>query len=233
MALTAAFLGPAPAGAGLTSPPTVLPTAWADAHAPSASGSNKLNNVSCSSSAMCMAVGIQNNGAGGGTLTERWDGSSWVVVPSQNAPSTSGDTLNSVSCVGPLFCMAVGQSGEGMVAETWNGSSNSWTLTPVAVPGGATFSALYSVSCVSSTMCETLGGDVASGTSSVFANQWNGTSWSAGNLVLNKPVVGMTEAAGGYYLSASDGGVFAFGDVPFFGSTGYFPLNKPIVGIAG
>jgi hypothetical protein len=36
----------------------------------------------------------------------------------------------------------------------------------------------------------------------------------------------------GYYLSASDGGVFTFGNLPFCGSTGAIALNKPIVGVA-
>ena len=36
----------------------------------------------------------------------------------------------------------------------------------------------------------------------------------------------------GYWLVASDGGIFAFGDAGFFGSTGAITLNKPIVGMA-
>jgi YVTN family beta-propeller protein len=36
----------------------------------------------------------------------------------------------------------------------------------------------------------------------------------------------------GYWLVASDGGIFAFGGSPFFGSTGAQKLNKPIVGMA-
>jgi len=36
----------------------------------------------------------------------------------------------------------------------------------------------------------------------------------------------------GYRMVASDGGVFAFGDAPFFGSTGSLKLNRPIVGMA-
>ena len=36
----------------------------------------------------------------------------------------------------------------------------------------------------------------------------------------------------GYWLVASDGGIFAFGDAGFFGSMGHQRLNKPIVGMA-
>jgi len=36
----------------------------------------------------------------------------------------------------------------------------------------------------------------------------------------------------GYWLVASDGGVFAFGDAGYFGSMGGQHLNQPIVGIA-
>src|SRR5207302_651640 len=48
------------------------------------------------------------------------------------------------------------------------------------------------------------------------------------------PVVGITPAADGkgYWLVASDGGVFCFGDAPFDGSTGAIKLNKPVVGMA-
>ena len=57
---------------------------------------------------------------------------------------------------------------------------------------------------------------------------------SAGGLKLNKPVVGMATTAntGGYWLAASDGGVFNYGSAKFFGSAGSLKLNKPIVGIA-
>ena len=36
---------------------------------------------------------------------------------------------------------------------------------------------------------------------------------------------------GGYWLVASDGGIFSFGDVSYFGSMGGAPLNAPIVGM--
>ena len=37
---------------------------------------------------------------------------------------------------------------------------------------------------------------------------------------------------GGYWLVASDGGIFSFGDAAFYGSTGGLHLDKPIVGMA-
>ena len=36
----------------------------------------------------------------------------------------------------------------------------------------------------------------------------------------------------GYWLVASDGGIFTFGDAGFYGSTGGLALNEPIVGMA-
>ena len=82
---------------------------------------------------------------------------------------------------------------------------------------------------------------------------YNGSSanflGSTGCLTLNQPVVGMAvfrdaidvgantachtgpEPPGGYWMVASDGGVFAFGDAPFLGSTGCIRLNSPVVGM--
>ena len=41
-----------------------------------------------------------------------------------------------------------------------------------------------------------------------------------------------TPSGRGYWLVASDGGIFTFGDAAFYGSTGAMTLNKPIVGMA-
>ena len=42
----------------------------------------------------------------------------------------------------------------------------------------------------------------------------------------------VTPAGAGYWMVASDGGIFSFGNARFFGSTGAIRLNQPIVGIA-
>ena len=54
---------------------------------------------------------------------------------------------------------------------------------------------------------------------------WEGTA---------RPVVGMASTAdgGGYWLVASDGGVFAFGDARFSGSMGGRHLDQPVVAMA-
>ena len=57
---------------------------------------------------------------------------------------------------------------------------------------------------------------------------------SMAGVQLNAPVVGMapTPDAKGYWLVASDGGVFSFGDAGSFGSMGATKLTEPVVGMA-
>jgi len=56
---------------------------------------------------------------------------------------------------------------------------------------------------------------------------------SMGGKPLNKPVVGIASdpATGGYWLVASDGGVFAY-QAPFAGSAGALTLNSPVNGMS-
>ena len=51
---------------------------------------------------------------------------------------------------------------------------------------------------------------------------------------LNAPIVGMaaTPDGGGYWLVASDGGIFNFGDAGFYGSMGGQHLEHAVVGMA-
>ena len=52
-------------------------------------------------------------------------------------------------------------------------------------------------------------------------------------MTLNQPIVGMaaTPSGNGYWLVASDGGIFSFGDAGFHGSTGAMTLNQPITSV--
>ncbi|HUE58302.1 MAG TPA: hypothetical protein VMO88_01840, partial [Acidimicrobiales bacterium] len=51
---------------------------------------------------------------------------------------------------------------------------------------------------------------------------------------LSRPIVdtSLTPSSNGYWLVATDGGVFTFGDAAFYGSTGSIKLNQPVVGMA-
>jgi hypothetical protein len=55
-----------------------------------------------------------------------------------------------------------------------------------------------------------------------------------GGKPLNAPIVGMAPApnGAGYWMVASDGGIFNFGSAGFYGSMGGKPLNAPIAGMA-
>ncbi len=171
--------GPVPSGgtAPLTSPPTVSASKWTNANAPSASGSNLFKDVSCTTASFCVAVGQQNTTTGGGTLIEQWNGTSWTVVPGVSVAPSASDTLDSVSCVGPTFCLTVGGDAAGALAEAWNGTT--WTQVTVPTPSSVNAGvSLFSVSCVSTTVCETLGTGYDVSVPIVFGAQWNGSSLS-------------------------------------------------------
>jgi hypothetical protein len=79
------------------------------------------------------------------------------------------------------------------------------------------------------------GYDVADSRGDVFSFGNAANYGSAGNLALNKPVVGLvtTNDGQGYWEVASDGGVFAYGDAQFYGSAASInKLNAPIVAMA-
>jgi hypothetical protein len=55
---------------------------------------------------------------------------------------------------------------------------------------------------------------------------------SRGSVRLNRPVSGIVGGTAGYLMVGQDGGIFAFGDVPFHGSLGDAPPPSPIVAVA-
>jgi hypothetical protein len=73
-------------------------------------GSNKLLAVSGTASNDVWAVGsfFNTNSGTNQTLTEHWDGSSWSIVYSPIAPSSSDNALNSVRAIGKNNVWAVG-----------------------------------------------------------------------------------------------------------------------------
>jgi hypothetical protein len=84
--------------------PTVTPT--------EVKGSS-FSGVSCATTKACTAVGVSLNNAGQYvTLTERWNGSEWRILPSPNGEKGEGWLTGGVSCSAALVpCVAVGNTG--------------------------------------------------------------------------------------------------------------------------
>ncbi len=81
-------------------------------------------------------------------------------------------------------------------------------------------------------MCATAARADAAATVAGFGDA--GSYGSTGAKQLAQPIVGIaaTPSDRGYWLVASDGGIFRFGDAAFYGSMGGRPLNRPVVGMA-
>jgi hypothetical protein len=91
-------------------------SSWSLQTSPNPEGSQRIvEDVSCTSSLACTAVGFLGTGSGSLPLNLKWDGSSWTA---QNMPLASGSAqarLFSTSCIAARGCVAVGQK--------WNASS--------------------------------------------------------------------------------------------------------------
>jgi SpoIID/LytB domain protein len=156
----------------------------------------------------------------------------WTVTLSDPAIDAAYPVLGSFSSLDVTGRNGDGDFGGRVDQLTLTGTAGSITLT------GSAFAAALNLK----SNWFALAGQPSGGTGGYWIDASNGGVFSfggatfygsAGNLVLNKPVVGMasTPDGGGYWMVASDGGVFSFGDARFYGSTGNLLLNKPIVGM--
>jgi hypothetical protein len=157
---------------------------------------DRLAAIWCASATSCLAVGdtrlntsdsntSDSNTSDSNTsdskeapLAERWNGSTWTVLPMPNPVHTVQSDLTDIDCTSVTACTAVGSytystAGNAYyaLAEGWNGKT--WRLETAANPAPKANS-LYSVSCTSPTACETVG-DAFDG---LLAESWNGTAWT-------------------------------------------------------
>jgi hypothetical protein len=168
----------APPAAAITVPPTVQATNWSTTPmATSTIGRLPGENVSCSQSSLCMAVGSQVVSGVSVPAAQKWNGSTWSTLSPPNPTGNTDGNLASVSCVGPSFCMAVGSATVAgtpvTVAEMWNGTA--WTIVPTANPSG-TDDELNHVSCTATSFCVAVG---LSGTSALVEQWSGGSAWSS------------------------------------------------------
>jgi len=156
---------------------------------PRSSAASVLLAVSCPAAATCEATGsygVQPNAVPERTLTERWNGTSWQIVPSPN-PHAIESTMFSVSCDSATDCKATGESfteghitdgiGSRTLAEQGNGTQ--WSLVPTLNPAGSAEDQLSAIFCNAPQQCMAVGSDVAlAGSQIPLAERWNGTQWS-------------------------------------------------------
>jgi hypothetical protein len=133
--------------------------------------------VDCTSARACIATGAYNAPSGNVlSLAERWNGSSWRILPTPNPRRAVQSFLGGVSCSSASACTTVGEqhSASGIVhtlAERWNGRS--WRVQPTPNPRGVQFASLPDVSCTSNSHCLAVGGS----DQGTLAELWNGTRW--------------------------------------------------------
>ena len=214
---------------------------------------NQLNAVTCTDPTNCVAVGITDNGGGTlqQTLVEVFNGTTWSVVASPDVSPQHNDVLNSISCISSSDCVAVGSDYEATLVTSWDGAKWSIVSSPSPYQGGSPLgNSLNGVTCTGASRCQAVG--VAGSTDLV--ESLDGTSWTVTQLGSGGTLTGVSclsaircVAVGwagqksrtlvetgphGYWLVASDGGIFTFGDAGFYGSAGSTALNQPIVGMA-
>ena len=183
-------------------------TSWAIVTAPnnSSAQNNILAGVTCVSASDCWAVGHSNNGTADQTLVERWDGSSWTIVPASNTSLAQNNVLAGVTCVSASDCWAVGHCNNGSADQTlierWDGTSWSIVSSPNTSPSERNF--LCSVTCVSASDCRATGAYVhASGVSQTLTEHYGAVSplipasvvsrkthGTAGTFDVNLPITG-------------------------------------------
>ncbi len=156
-----------------------------------------LSAVSCPSASACWAVGLTTaaDGESVAAITERWNGSTWSLVPSAPAGQTY-DQFNGVDCTSASNCWAVGSAGDtqqdprflpvypaapglqGLI-EHWDGSA--WSVVPGYRAPAPEGSYLTSATCVSSTDCWATGttSDSSGNADTTLMEHWNGSTWSA------------------------------------------------------
>lgn len=189
-------------------------SSWSNVSVPSVgTGENALHAVAADASNDVWAVGDYYNVQDyhTETLTERWNGVQWAVVPSPNVFLSNGmmqdTTLYGVAALASNDVWAVGWYFSSLTAADveitahWNGTQ--WTIAPGAVSSSNT--ALNAIAAISATNIWAVGGDI---------EHWNGTQWS----VVSSPTPGNSGLMGISALGANN--IWAAGQ--------YFDVNAQV-----
>ncbi|HEX5525622.1 MAG TPA: S8 family serine peptidase [Solirubrobacterales bacterium] len=140
---------------------------------PEAEKRAELEDLSCPSSTMCMAVGNDRYLSKG--LFEFWNGSEWKLTP-----KISGGELKAISCPTASWCMAIAKGETKSWLLQWSEGFGSWSASSktLPTPEGGTEIKLADVSCSSESVCTAVGRYSLSGTWKPYVARWSGTSWA-------------------------------------------------------
>ncbi len=157
---------------------------WQLQHLPTVRGPERwLRAVSCLSGKFCMAVGLFGPLTNTRPLAERWNGRHWSRDTVPQPPAGFAGELKGVWCSTPHACIAVGdyasgvgQGGQKVLAERWNGSR--WSVMRTPDPRGDSIE-LNAISCTAKSWCEAAGDYSHSGQGTFFGliEHWNGGRW--------------------------------------------------------
>jgi hypothetical protein len=155
-------------------------TSWSIVPSPNTSPTqnNYLFGVTCTSAANCLAAVYYYTGSSvAQTLIERWNGTSWSIVLSNNTSLTQNNYLFGVTCASAANCWAVGYFFNGgsnqALIERWDGTS--WAIA--ASPSAA--GSLYGVTCSSVSQCWAVGAFFPGSHAQTLIERWDGTSWAS------------------------------------------------------
>jgi hypothetical protein len=160
-------------------------TSWSIQSAPLPSGATAgwLEDVSCTSTSSCVAVGAYKDaGAVVHGLTEGWNGTTWTAASLGDPPSSTGTELTAVSCRSSTSCKAVGNysvsSSRYTLASSWNGTVWSNQSTPNQATAAESY--LNDVHCYASARCVAVGQTRPPNGSnpSTLTLGWNGSDWT-------------------------------------------------------
>jgi hypothetical protein len=213
----------------LNSTPASASGGWSITPTPNPAGApaSTLSAIACRTVLSCIAVGTYYTSTNQAlSLAERWDGSSWTILPTPN-PAGAQAPLLGVACPAANDCIAVGAQVKTTVRaliEHWNGKV--WRIVPSPLPTGANYAALQAISCTSSTECLAVGGfslNTVTAQTQPLSERWDGTTWK----VLPTPnpqaengsyLTGVActptstcEAIGDYIYADINSSIFAFG----------------------
>jgi len=131
--------------------------------AAAAIGGAAASGLGLTSASAAMAAGVTNV-----------SNSAWSLVPSPNL--TYEDNLNSVACVSPDDCWAVGGADTGLVGQTLieHDTGDGWGVVSSPDTSSTVPNDLNGIACVSATDCWAVGEDYFG----TLIEQFNGTTWS-------------------------------------------------------